>query len=351
MKVLMTSDVVGGVWTYSLELGRALGARGVQVTLATMGGPLSAAQELELRSAHIGRIHVGEFALEWMEEPWDDVDRAGDWLLRLAEEVRPDVVHLNGYAHACLPWPAPVVVAGHSDVLSWHEAVRGGPAGPEWERYGDAVRAGLAAADLLVTPTRALLDALLRLYSPRCPARVIPNGSDRRPVERLKEPFVLGAGRLWDEAKNAAALVRVAPRLPWPVALAGEGDAGEGVRALGRLGRDEMDEMLARAAIFAAPARYEPFGLAALEAANAGCALVLGDIASLREVWADAALYADPAYDDALERQLRRLIADDALRAEYARRAAARAAAFSADQMAQAYLRAYSSPARQETAA
>ncbi len=31
------------------------------------------------------------------------------------------------------------------------------------------------------------------------------------------------------------------------------------------------------------PARYEPFGLSVLEAALSGCALVLGDIPSLRE--------------------------------------------------------------------
>lgn len=347
----MTADVVGGVWTYALDLGRALAERGVRVTLATMGGSPSREQARELRSARIGRVEVGDFALEWMEEPWDDVDRAGAWLLRIADDVRPDVVHLNGYAHASLPWPAPVVVAGHSDVLSWHGAVRGTSAGPEWERYRRAVEAGLAAADLLVAPTRALLDALLRLYAPRCPARVIPNGSDRRPPARPKEPLVLGAGRLWDEAKNAAALARIAPRLPWPVALAGEGEVAGDVRALGRLGRAEMDEMLARAAIFAAPARYEPFGLAVLEAGNAGCALVVGEIPSLREVWQDAALYAPPDDDAALERQIRRLIGDRALRAEYARRAAARAASFTAGRMAAAYLDAYGTVVPEKTAA
>ena len=57
-----------------------------------------------------------------------------------------------------------------------------------------------------------------------------------------------------------------------------------------------MPEALAvemeRAAVYALPARYEPFGLSALEAGLAGCALVLGDVPSLREVWGGAALYA-----------------------------------------------------------
>ncbi len=55
--------------------------------------------------------------------------------------------------------------------------------------------------------------------------------------------------------------------------------------AVGRLGPEEMREQYARAAIFAHPARYEPFGLSVLEAALSGCALVLGDISSLRELW------------------------------------------------------------------
>ena len=36
---------------------------------------------------------------------------------------------------------------------------------------------------------------------------------------------------------------------------------------------------------------YEPFGLAPLEAALCGCAVVANDIGSLREVWGEAAIY------------------------------------------------------------
>ena len=48
MHVLMTTDAVGGVWTYSLTLARALGARGVGVTLAVVGPEPSAAQVAEV---------------------------------------------------------------------------------------------------------------------------------------------------------------------------------------------------------------------------------------------------------------------------------------------------------------
>ena len=44
MKALVTTDCVGGVWTYALELCDALAVRGVETVLVCMGRPLSAAQ-------------------------------------------------------------------------------------------------------------------------------------------------------------------------------------------------------------------------------------------------------------------------------------------------------------------
>jgi glycogen synthase len=98
---------------------------------------------------------------------------------------------------------------------------------------------------------------------------------------------------------------------------------------------------LGRASIYASPARYEPFGLAALEAGLAGCALVLGDIASLREVWGDAATYVDPFDDDHLTRELQRLIADPGAVADLGRRALDRARTYTPERMAAAYLAAW----------
>ena len=344
----MTTDGMGGTWTYALELADELVERAVDVALAVMGPPLPADQRAELRASRIARTDVGAYALEWMADPWEEVDRAGEWLLRLADEVEPDVVHLNGYAHAALPWGVPVVVVGHSDVLSWHAAVGRAPERRRWTRYREAVEAGLAAADLLVAPTRAMLDELIRLYDPRCSRTVIPNGLRRRFAPAPKAELVLTAGRVWDEAKNVQALVRVAPRLPWPVAVAGEGEVGPAVQALGRLGREELDGALAAAAIFAEPARYEPFGLAALEAGLAGCALVLGDIPSLREVWGSAALFVPPDDERELEAALRALIDDRSLRSEYATRARRRALCYPLGRTADAYLSAYAHVLRRE---
>ncbi len=357
----MTADTVGGVFGYAVELARALGVRGAEVFLATKGGQLSEDQRAEVRAVpglHVLEAEGSEDRLEWMEDPWEDVARSSRRLLALERELHPDVVHLNDYAHGALPFAAPVLVVGHSCVLSWYEAVRGGPPPPSFDRYREEVARGLAAAALVVAPTQAMLGALARQHGPLRTARVIPNGRPASLFRPLaKEPLVLCAGRLWDEAKNAAALDAVAPELPWPVLLAGEAahpdpahsgspadaDAHRPGRArpLGRLSREAMSSALGRASIYALPARYEPFGLSVLEAALCACALVLGDISSLRENWDGAALFVDPGSDAALADAITRLAGDGELRNRLSAEARRRALRLTPERMAAAYLEAY----------
>jgi hypothetical protein len=249
-------------------------------------------------------------------------------------ELRPDVVHLNGFVHAALAWSAPVVVVAHSDVISWWRAVRGGAPPPWLDEYARRVEAGLAAADSVCAPTQAVLDDLRASYGFDGGA-VVPNGRRATAAAGAKEPLVAGLGRFWDEAKNVGALERVAQRIAWPVELAGPGTRR------GPVGPDEACALLARARIFAAPARYEPFGLTALEAAHAGCALVLGDIPSLREVWGEAARYVPPNDDDALADALDELAANPAQVRELAERAGERAGRYTPEAMAEATARAY----------
>ncbi len=344
----MTADAAGGVWTYSLELVDALAAEGVAVTVAVMGGPLTVGQRRQAAASAADAVHESAYALEWMHDPWAEVDQAGAWLLGLADEVRPDVVHLNAFAHAALPWRAPTLVVGHSCVLSWWEAVRGEPAPPEWEEYRRRVTAGLAAASAVVAPSAAMLGELRRWYGVDG-GRVISNcrGADWV-AEAAKEPFVLGAGRVWDDAKNLVTLDRVAARLDWPVVVAGEQGHPQGggsrlraAHATGPLPFDELAGLLGRSAVFALPARYEPFGLAALEAALSGCALVLGDIPSLREVWGDAATYVHPEDEDGLLAVLRRLLGDPSQAAARGAAARRRAARYTPAATAAAYLDTY----------
>lgn len=342
-RVLMTADTVGGVWTYALDMARALPE--CEFHLATMGACLSPSQAHEVAGLGNVTVHESAYRLEWMPDPWDDLARAGEWLLGLEREVRPDVVHMNGFVHAALPFAAPVVTIGHSCVLSWFQAVQGREASPEWARYQEAVRAGLAASARVVAPTQAMLTALQTHYGPLPQSRVIANARDAALfAPGLKEPFVFSAGRVWDDAKNIAALAEAAPHLPWPVFVAGDCAGPDGiasdlphVRLLGRLAPTSVAGWLARASIYALPARYEPFGLSILEAALSGCALVLGDIPSLREVWGDAAVYVPPDDAGALHHALADLCRNDTLRQAMAGRALAGAARYSPARMAALY--------------
>lgn len=349
MKLLMTADTVGGVWTYALELCRVLAPRGVEVVLATRGAPLSAAQRSEVAALENLEVVESRLKLEWMEEPWEDVQRASGWLLELDARHRPHVIHLNDYAHGALPFQAPVVLVGHSCVLSWYRAVRGHEAPPSWDRYRQEVTRGVRGADVVVAPSRAMLESLAADYGPILSGRVIHNGRSPelfRPA--AKEPFIFAAGRLWDEAKNLGALDEIAARLPWPVYAAGEATSPDGAAAahrsinlLGRLPPDRLAGWLSRASIYALPAKYEPFGLSVLEAALSGCALVLGDIPSLRELWEGAATFVDPDDQDALRERLVELVCDPARRRELAEAAQERAEDYTPEMMASRYLTVY----------
>jgi glycosyltransferase involved in cell wall biosynthesis len=346
--LLMTADPLGGAFTHAVDLAAELANRGVRVTLAILGGRLSRSQE---RAAHEVKgltLEQSTYRLEWMDDARDDVQRSGEWLLGLERRACPDIVQLGSYAHGAQPFTAPKIIAAHSCALSWWEAVTGTPPPPAYDDYRVAVQTGLAAADAVVTPTGTMLRALVEQYGHPARPRIIPGAAPRGFRPSAKEATIATVGRLWDPAKNIAALGAIAPSLPWPIYAAGSNIDLDGkprrlggVHPLGELGRLEVASLLSRAAIFALPARYESFGLSVLEAALSGCALVLGDIPALRETWSDTALYAPPDDREALARALQTLIDEPERRLDLARRARARALARTPARTVNAYLTLY----------
>jgi glycosyltransferase involved in cell wall biosynthesis len=172
---------------------------------------------------------------------------------------------------------------------------------------------------------------------------VIHNGRsalDEAPT-RTRDIRVLTAGRLWDEGKNIAALDRAAASLPFKVCAAGPvlGPNGAAVHLhnldwLGVLESEALRNAMARSAVFVSPALYEPFGLAVLEAAQAGCALILSDIPTFRELWDGAALFVDPSDFGAIPDGLSKLTADAALRTQLGAAAQHRASQYTLDKSA-----------------
>jgi glycosyltransferase involved in cell wall biosynthesis len=351
LHILMTTDAVGGVWTFATGLAERLCAGGDSVTLVTLGPQPTREQLGVLRGCDRLNIEITDLALEWIDPEGHDVARARHRLAQFAQRLQPDVVHLNGYREACGEWAAPVVVTAHSDVRSWWHACRGhDPDEPRWQAYANNVEAGLRAAGAWTAPTASYCNTVDTLFAPPTRGRVIRNGTDTCVTGMAKEPYILAAGRLWDEAKNLSALLATVPGVDWPLQIAGPLQPSDGARPavvhsrvtwLGALPHDDLLAHMRRAAIFAAPALYEPFGLTVLEAAAAGCALLLSDIPTFRELWDGAALFVDPREPAAVRNGLQRLCGDAPARGQLQASARRRARRYTLTETAAHYRATY----------
>ncbi|CAN5143264.1 glycosyltransferase family 4 protein [soil metagenome] len=361
LHVLFTTDTVGGVWDFSRTLSGELRSRGQQVTLLALGG-LTPEQR---RQADLVTSDVvsAPLRLEWMQGSADDVLRTRELVEMLVRIRRPDLVHANQYA-AVTACGVPTVLTAHSDVLSWHRWTRRADeaelASLRRSPYASTVEAALAGASSVVAVSGSVAADLREHYGLARPVRVVHNGwpavgEEPAPLAARPRRTLLG-GRAWDEAKNVAIAARAAAGWdPGELLLAGEirhPETGSrqpiaGVRALGFLSRGDLDAQLAAARVYLGTARYEPFGLLALQAALHGCALVLNDIPSYREVWDGAAAFY--ARDDpAALRDVWRSVLDDGGKAQRLARAARERAVgrYSASRMADEYLDAYEQATR-----
>ncbi|CCD99973.1 glycosyltransferase family 4 protein [Bradyrhizobium sp. STM 3809] len=351
-RVLMTTDAVGGVWSYATALCAALAARGADLHLVSMGPPPRPDQRAMLGRTGVRLIET-DLALEWQDPDAHHFDHARRMLLALEREIRPDVVHLNSFREAAFDWRAPVLIVAHSCVHSWGIACKETAFLQEqrWQRYRARVADGLQHAASWVAPSCAFGEVIGRLYEPRRPGTLIWNGTASRSRARDgketdgKETFVLAAGRMWDKAKNLRALAAAADGVPCPIYVAGAGPddtiAPPHLQMLGELSHRDVSNCMARAAIFASPALYEPFGLSVLEAATAGCALVLADIPTFRELWQDAAVFVVPTDVRALRSTLGWLATDDRARAMLQEAARQRADRYTVGRMATSYAELY----------
>lgn len=348
-RVLMTLDAVGGVWRYTLDLTRALGERGIEVILAGLGPHPSQDQQAELETIPNKRVFWLDEPLDWMAGDDGQLRPLRARLLHIVEAHGIDLLHLNLPSQAQgLTVNRPIVVVSHSCVVTWWKAVRRTPLPVDLRWQHQSNRLGLDRADLILAPSRSHAAALVRAYGPLKGLRVLHNASLGAPQSLEKDPFVFGAGRWWDEGKNAGLLDAAAKGSRWPVLMAGstQGPNGESVtlrhaRHLGQRSASDVGELMGRAAIFAAPSRFEPFGLAVLEAARGGAALVLADIPTFRELWSGVAVFADPDDPTAWTDAFNQLASDGEQRVLLGRLAKTRAERFSQQRQVGGLLDAY----------
>ena len=77
-RILMTTDAVGGVWTYATDLARGLGKSGNEVVLVVMGPAPRPDQLGSVRRARGVKVELTELSLEWMDPEGHDIARARD---------------------------------------------------------------------------------------------------------------------------------------------------------------------------------------------------------------------------------------------------------------------------------
>lgn len=351
MRILLTADAVGGVWQYATDLARALGCREVETVIALLGPPPTASQRTEAAAIPGARLVETGRPLDWLSDGPAPILAAGAVIAELAGDEHVDLVQFNMPSlGAAAPPPVPVLAVAHGCVSTWWQGTcPGKPLPREFHWHRSLTGEGLRAADLVVAPSAGYARMVARLYSlPRVPA-VVHNGRAFAPsANGAMQDCVFTAGRLWDRAKNAALLDRVAARLAVPFHAAGPvaGPHGEAadlrhLHLLGSLDAAGMVRRLACRPVFVSAARFEPFGLAVLEAAAAGSALVLSDMPVFRELWDGAALFVPGEDERDWTRAIESVIGDADRRLRLGTAARERAARYTADAMAEAMLRLY----------
>ena len=163
-RILMTTDTVGGVWSYSIDLAQYLCAGGATVLLASMGRRANGSQLKEAEAVDGLELVDSEFPLEWTPEVTHAaLAEASRWLMELSRRFRPDIVHLNDYVHGSVGWDVPAIIVAHSCVFSWWLSVHGCLPPPEWQNYERRLRRGIASASAVVAPSRWMAKSLQQL--------------------------------------------------------------------------------------------------------------------------------------------------------------------------------------------
>ncbi len=338
----------GGTETYARSLYTAIGRAYPDVELVGLvNSELRQAPPDWFPGETVSLPVSGENRVAWALAENTLVPAAASW-------VRADVLHCPANFGPALS-RVPVVLTVH-DLLGF--------------RFPDLVSAGSARVVQSLTHTsvhgaRTLMTdsessaADLREFLSVPPGRVEvvplaaadPTTSAGTPTPPNRQPFLLSTGNRLPH-KNFPTLLRALAMIPpaeRPL-LVLTGSHGEDplrplvaelglvddVELLGWVGADQLEVLYRDAVAYLLPSRFEGFGLPVLEAMARGCPVVCSDIPVLREVGGGAALYVDTLAPEVLASTVRRLLADEALRADLAAAGVERAKRFSWNRVADA---------------
>jgi glycosyltransferase involved in cell wall biosynthesis len=337
----LSARVPGGTGRYTSELLRALAATtspGDRIRAVRLPAPASAVAELD-------RLRIPITALR---TPFP-------LLTRLWAHGLPPHPADTGVVHAptlLVPPARPgtrLVVTVH-DVVPWTHPETLTPRGVAFHQ-AMAARAA-STADVLVTPTRAVADAVRTYLEPQCPVLPVLSGAAVQPVpedaaDRRRRlgatpPYILFVGTA-EPRKGLDVLVKamtrpelgeltlvVAGPLGWGdvsmPALAQAAGVGHRTIATGPVPDLDLASLYAGARVVVMPSRAEGFGLPVVEAMAYGIPVVTSDDPALVEVGGSATVTTPVGDETALAEAVHRVVTDDALRERLARAGSARAA-------------------------
>jgi len=179
----------------------------------------------------------------------------------------------------------------------------------------------------------------------------------RREFDLPPDRILLGCAARLHPHKRLDLAIRLLPDQPsWHLALAGQGadearlkllaselKVSDRLHLLGEISPSRMADFLAGLDLFVFPTQAETFGLAAVEAANAGIPSVVTDLPVLREVLSyegrPTAVFVDTSDHAKLSAAVSRLLTDRALRDELRQNAKGLRLRYSVDAMVEEYVR------------
>ncbi|ABE38348.1 glycosyl transferase, group 1 [Rhodopseudomonas palustris BisB5] len=281
-------------------------------------------------------------------------------------QLRPDVVlTFQHYGNSIggivsrLASPAPVIANQVSARLTM----------PGWLSGVDRLMGQLGVFDSITVNSHDMLRDYSRYpESYRKRLTHVPHGFDQKRATLSKadarrqfglkpDAIILGSAARLHPLKQLDAAIRVLANRPdWTVALAGQGQdeprlreladrlgVSDRVQFIGEISPEQVANFLACLDVFVFPSLAETFGLAAVEAANAGVPVIANDLPVLREVLSyqggPAAVFVDASDTAAMTAAIARVLADDEFAAQLRRAGDGLKMRYSVDAMADEYAR------------
>jgi glycosyltransferase involved in cell wall biosynthesis len=286
-------------------------------------------------------------------------------LVRHLGEIRPDIV-LCFQHYGNIVGAVAARFAGAKAIIANRTSAK--VLEPGWTRWLDLVFGTTGLFKKVVVNSKEIEDEYRR-YPRRYRSRVaridhgfqskssdLSRGAARKAFALPGNIILLGSVARLHPLKNLDAAMRLLViHQDWHLALAGQGPAQpqlenlakslgvlERLHFMGELSPAQIGIFLRTLDVFVFPSQAESFGLAAVEAAQAGIPVVANDLGVLREVLAvdelPCALFVDAANPESFAAAVQRLLDDDGLKATLTSRGKELSRRYSPDAMVANYL-------------